>query len=87
MNGKSATWYVVSDPSGFRDQIQERLMHARILRQLRVERRCHYSSLPDGYGVVAFGGDDFNAGANALDLWRTDEDHFGWLAAKLALAD
>ena len=58
------------------NQIEKRLMHPRIFRQLRMERRGHRSSLPHGNRVDPFGRDDFHASADALDLGRADKDHF-----------
>jgi len=53
-------------------------MDARVRRKLGVKGCRHDSSLPDGDRILilAFGGDDFNAGADAFDLRGADEDHF-----------
>jgi len=48
---------------------------ARIFAELGMEGCCHHSSLPDGYRIRSFGGNDFDAGADALDLGGADEDH------------
>ncbi len=49
----------------------------------------HGSSLPDGYGsfIGAFGGEDFDAFADALNLRGADEDHFQRRVAEAAFAD
>ena len=44
-------------------------MHAGVLGKLGVECRGHHFSLPDDYRVAAFSGEDFDAGADAGDLW------------------
>jgi hypothetical protein len=62
-------------------------MYARVFAQFGMEGRSHDSSLPDCYGIVAFGGDHFDTGANAFYLWGTDENHFDWLFTQSALPD
>ena len=53
-------------------------MDASVVGEFGVERCGHHCSLPDcnWVFVAAFGGDDFDAGADALDFWGADEDHF-----------
>ncbi len=51
-------------------------MNPRVIGEFGVEGRGHDSSLPDRYRIRAFGGEDFHAGAEALNLWGADEDHF-----------
>src|ERR1700688_1051978 len=53
-------------------------MDAGIVGEFRVKGRGHGSSLPDGDRIGAFGGDDFDARADAGNFWGTDEDHFEW---------
>src|SRR5579864_5250517 len=62
-------------------------MDAGVVTEFGVERGGHGSSLPDRYRVVAFGGDDFDAGAEALDFRGANEDHLKWRVAELAGAD
>src|SRR5208337_3910914 len=42
-------------------------------------------SLADGYRIFAFGGEDFHAGADALNLRGADEDHLERGASQLSL--
>ena len=51
-------------------------MHSRIVGEFGVEGCGHGSSLPDGDRVRSFGGDDFDGGSDAGNLWGADEDHF-----------
>ena len=51
-------------------------MDAGVIRELRVERRGHGSTLADGYRVASFRGKDFHAVSNMLNLGSTNEDHF-----------
>ncbi len=70
-------------------------MDAGIFGEFRMEGRSHSSSLPDGDGVGAFGGEDLHAFSHMGNFGRADEDHFQWglvefafeIADKLALAD
>ncbi len=62
-------------------------MHPRIVRKLGMEGRRHDGSLPHGDGIIAFGGEDFNAGPNALDLGCADKHHLGRLAEKLSFTN
>ena len=60
-----------------------------------MEGCSHCSSLPDRDWVGAFGGDDLDAGADALDFRGADENHLQWglcefvvkRAEKFAFAD
>ena len=52
-------------------------MDAGIVGEFGMEGGGHGGSLPDGdRGCLAFGGDDFDAGADMLDFRGADEDHF-----------
>src|SRR5580700_10554811 len=62
-------------------------MDAGVVAEFRMERGGHRSSLADRDRVVAFGGDDFDAGAEALDFRSANEDHLEWGVAELAGAD
>ncbi len=66
-------------------------MDARVVRELGMEGRGHRSSLPDGdwnfIFIFAFGGEDFDAGADTSNLWGADEDHFQRTGSEFALAD
>ena len=44
-------------------ELQEGLVEAEIVGELRVECRRHRASLPDGYRIGAFGRENFNAAA------------------------
>jgi len=59
----------------------------RIFGELGVEGGGHGASLADGYGVVPFCGEDFDAFAHVFDLGGADEDHFDGRGAEEALAD
>src|SRR5882762_5017504 len=59
-------------------QVEKRLMHARVVGEFRMECRSHYSSLPHGDGIAAFGGDHFNAVTHSLDFRGANEHHFDW---------
>jgi hypothetical protein len=58
------------------DQIEEGLVHSRIVGEFGMEGCGHDSSLPDGDWVTALDGNDFDVRANAFYLWSADEDHF-----------
>jgi len=58
---------------------------AGVVGEFGMESGGHHSSLPNRYRIFAFGGEDFHAGADALNLWRTDEDHFERRASQLSL--
>ena len=60
-------------------------MYPCVVGQLGMKRGGHDSSLPDGDRVGAFGGDDFDACADAFDFWSPDEDHFQRRIALIAL--
>jgi len=62
-------------------------MDAGVFAEFRMESCGHYFSLADGDRIVAFGGDDFDSGADAFDLGGADEDHLDRLIAQSALAD
>src|SRR3984957_13513986 len=47
-----------------------------------MERRGHRSSLQHCDGIRTFGGDDFDAFADAFNFRRTDENHFQWSFAE-----
>jgi len=51
-------------------------MHSRILGEFRVEGGGHDSSLSNGNGVGAFGGDNLDGGSDTLNFWGADENHF-----------
>src|SRR5579863_8317754 len=70
-------------------------MDASIFGEFGVEGGSHGSSLPNGDGVGAFGGENLDSFSDMRDLWSADENHFQWgffkfapeIADKLALAD
>ena len=67
-------------------------MDAGVGGEFGVERGCHRSSLADGYGVRAFGGDDFYTFSDMFNFGSADEDHFQrgvvWVTVqKFAFAD
>jgi hypothetical protein len=67
-------------------------MHARIIRQFRMESGGERSSLPDGDRniLVAFGGDDFDVIPYLFDFRRADENHFegrAWVRVERALQE
>ena len=62
-------------------------MDAGISREFGVEGGGHGSSLPNGDGVFAFGGDYFYTFANVLDFGSADKDHFQRRSAEQAFAD
>jgi hypothetical protein len=62
-------------------------VNAWILRQFRVEGGGHGSSLPNRYGIVAFGCDYFHVFADVFDFGGADEDHFDGRCAEETLAD
>ena len=66
------------------DEIEEGLVDAGISGKFGMECGRHGSSLPDGDGVGAFGGEDFDAFADALDFGGADEDHFERRACRFA---
>src|SRR5579863_2981753 len=55
--------------------------------QLRVERRRHNSSLPNGDGIAAFSRNDLDAGAEAFKLGRANEYHLDRRAIQFPFAD
>src|SRR5579862_4295481 len=51
-------------------------------------KRCRQClALPNQYRILAFSGNDFDAGTGAFDPGRADEDHFNGLVEKLPFAD
>src|SRR5579864_6766429 len=56
-------------------QFQKGAVDAGIVAELGMEGGGHHSSLPDSNWICSFGGNDFDAGADALDLGGADEDH------------
>src|SRR5579859_248078 len=76
-DGGATTSVVTSSSSAFSvfDQIEEGLVDAGIGREFGVEGGGHGSSLPNGYRIGAFGGEDFDAFADALDFRGADEHH------------
>ena len=77
------------DLASVADQIQKRLMNARVVGKFGVERCGHDSSLPDGDRVVAhaFGSDDIDVRADALYFRGANENHFERLFTKSSFAD
>ena len=57
------------------DQIQKGSMDAGIFGKFGMKRRCHGFSLPYGYGIVAFGRDDFDSRTDALNPGGADKHH------------
>ncbi len=60
-------------------------MDARVGGEFGVEGGGHDSSLPDSYGIIAIGGEDFHAGTDTFNLWGADEDHFERRGSGLAV--
>src|SRR4051812_23725321 len=56
------------------NKIQEPLVHARVPRQLRVERGDKDTSVPREHAVPVVGGEELDTGAGLLDPGRADED-------------
>src|SRR5205807_10594649 len=50
-------------------------MNAGVVRQFGMERGSHDPSLPHGYRVFSFGGDDFDALAYSFNFRRANEHH------------
>jgi hypothetical protein len=66
-------------------QIKKGLVDTSVLAQLGMKCCGHDFSLPDRDRVSAFGGKHLNPGAQALNFWRADENHFGWDIFQLPL--
>jgi hypothetical protein len=66
-------------------EIEEGLVDTGVVGEFGVECDGHRSSLPDGHGVGAFGGEDFDAFSDVRNLRSTDEDHFQRRLGKLAV--
>lgn len=66
-------------------EIEEGLVDAGVVGEFGVECGGHGSSLPDGHGVGAFGGENFDAFTDVRDFRSTDEDHFQRRLGKLAV--
>jgi hypothetical protein len=49
---------------------------APIVGEFWMKSGSHDSSLPHGYGICPFGGDDFDLGTDAFDLGSADKHHF-----------
>jgi len=56
-------------------EIEKSLVHTRVVGEFWVEGGGHRSSLPHGYRIAAFGGDDLHAFSHTRNLGSTDEDH------------
>src|ERR1700730_13891158 len=71
------------------NQVEEGLVDAGVVGEFGVEGGGQGSSLPDGDRsvVLAFGGDDFDAGADVLNFRSANEDHFQWRASQLFLEE
>src|SRR5438067_12507209 len=55
-------------------QLQKLLMHARVVRQLRVERRDEEAPLPQQHRLAVVLGQHLDLGAEVADARRADED-------------
>src|SRR5690348_12030324 len=62
-------------------------MNAGIVRQLRMECCSHHASLPHDDGIVAFGCQDLDLGADARNLWSANEDHLDGGVVEFSFAD
>src|ERR1017187_841481 len=60
-------------------------MDARVIGEFGGEGGGHGSSLADGYRVGAFGGNNFHAFSDVLNLGGADENHFHGRGAELVL--
>lgn len=69
------------------NQFEESTMYARIVGQFGMKSCGHGPSLPYCHRniIIAFRGDDVDAGADALDFWRADENHLERRCAQLAV--
>src|SRR5438477_7566543 len=55
-------------------QIEEALVHARVVRQLRMERRDEEAALPREHGVAVVCRKNLHVGPRLEHAWRPDED-------------
>jgi len=58
------------------NEIQEKLVNARVIGKFGMERGGHCASLPHYHGVSAFGCEHFNPVAYVRNFWGSDENHF-----------
>src|SRR5689334_23537870 len=52
-----------------------------------MEGSSHCFTLFHGYGIIAFGGENFDSRADAIDLGSADEHHLSGMTVDLASAD
>src|SRR5213080_3238868 len=55
-------------------EIEEALVHARVVRQLRMERRDEEAALPREHGVAVVCRENLHVGPRFEHPWRPDED-------------
>ena len=67
------------------NEIQEKLVNARVIGKFGMERGGHGASLPHYHGVSAFGCDHFNAVANVRNFRGSDENHLQGRLIELAI--
>src|SRR5438876_8886812 len=71
------------------DQVEKRLVNARVVGELRMEGCGHDFSLAHGDGILIFalGGEDFYTLAYTLDFGCANENHLGGRTGEDAFAD
>src|SRR5512132_2051362 len=62
------------DKARLPDCVEEELMDAGVVRELRVEGSEEEPSLAEQHGLAVELGEDFDVVARLLDAWRSDED-------------
>ena len=67
------------------DEIQEKLVNARVIGKFGMECSGHGASLPHYNGVTAFGCDYFNSFADFRNFRGSDENHLQGRIIELAI--
>ena len=67
------------------DEIQEKLVNARVIGKFGMKCSGHSASLPHDNGVIAFGCDYFNPFANVGNFRGSDENHLQGRLMELAV--
>src|SRR5437870_4270078 len=69
------------------NQIQEGTMHTGVVGKFGMKGGSHDSSLPDGDGIAAFGGNDFHVWPYAFNFGGADENHLQGRISQFSGAD
>src|SRR5207249_10242394 len=69
------------------NQVEEGAMHARVVGKFGMKGGSHDSSLPDGDGIAAFGGNDFHVWPYAFNFGCADENHLQGRISQFSGAD